>query len=322
MTPKKSDVQERIFETSLEKELIMWLDSGKIRQRPGMYVGSTGQTGVCNLLFGLVEEFISASSKANISITITLSDDNSLVFTCDQMIDTESSKAIVIAKALSDIFELSYANEQRNIIKILFRPDKSIFAYNKINYYRLFNRIKELSQLNDNVRFLISDSSNKNLIQYHNGLNTLLYENMYDYFLEDFQPINIFFMESDVEVSLSMLLGYPADATLSYVNNSKTHGGGSHVEGLYDGIYSSFKKHLKTLEGGNIKLSKKNLIDDLNFVISVKTKYPFYGESTKRTLSDENVGAAVKKGVEKSLGAILKSDHSFFDASSILQRLK
>ena len=301
------------------KRLITQSDIEQMRQRPAMYVGNTGQMGVCNLIFGLVEEFVDVSGKANVFITMTLADDDSLVFTCDRMIDTGSSLPLAVAKALSDIFDLSYENEQRNKIKILFRPDKSIFAYDKVDYYRLYNRFKELSQLNDNVRFLLSDGSNRNSIQYHNGLNALLKENMCEFHLEDLQPMNLFFTERNVEVSLSMALGYPADVALSYVNNSRTHGGGSHVKGLYDGVYASFEKYMEAIKGLNIKYLRKDLIDDLNFVISVRTKHPMYGGNTKRKLSDMDVRDAVRDGVQKSLDTILESDRSFFDASSIIQ---
>lgn len=148
----------------------------------------------------------------------------------------------------------------------------------------------------------------------------MLYENIYNFHLDDSQPINIEFIEDDVEVSLSMLLGHSTDATISYVNNYKTHGGGTHVQGLYEGIYCSFKKYIKIYFGtANIKYTKKDIINDLNFVISIRTERPLWSGNTKRILSDNRVKAAVKNGVIKSLDKIIESDQSFFNASSVMR---
>jgi len=298
----------------------MQFDTEGIRKRPAMFVGCTGQTGVYNLIFMLAEEFIHDADKSNVFMDITINDDNSLVFICDRPIDTDTNYNLAVLRALSDIFELSFTNEDHSSVRVLFRPDKEVFSYEGIDYYRLYNRFKELSQLNENVRFLLTDSVNRNLIQYQNGLNEILYENMPCYYLQNSYPTNISFSEDNVEVSLSMVMGYPADATISYVNNSKVYGGGSHIQGLYDGVYYAFKKYIKRFGDEISKVSKKEMINDLNFVISIRVENPRHEGSWKRALSDDRVRLAVRNGIVKYLEKLLESDQQVFNSSSAVRR--
>ena len=297
----------------------MQFDTERIRKHPALLVGSTGQTGVHNFVFMLVEEFIHGADKTSVFMDITINDDSSLIFICDRLIDTDTNNILAAIRALSDVFELSLAGEDHSSVRVLFRPDKGVFSYVGIDYYKLYNRFKELSQLNENVRFLLKDNVNRNLIQYQNGLNEILYENMSYPDLQNINPTNISFSEDNVEVSLSMVLGYPADATISYINNSKIYGGGSHIEGFYDGVYYAFKKYIKRFGDEICKVSKKEMINDLNFVISIKAKNPSYEGSWKRVLSDDRVRLAVRNGIVKNLEKLLESDQHIFNSSSAVR---
>jgi len=303
-----------------------------IRKRPAMYIGSKYERGVYALIHELTWDVIYSSNKADILIKIEIVENDTIIFMCDSFINESIVLEIVIA--LSDICELNWGNRSyifkkglfvsetnivnnQNSFKIMFRPDKEIFLYKKLDYYMIFKRLKELAQLNGNVKILITDNENKNILQFHNGLEVMLYENIYDFGL-DCPPLNINFVKEGIEVSVSMLLGHPVDVAISYVNDSKTHGGGSHVQGLYDGVYYSFKKYIKKFIDGNIKFTKKDIID-LNFVINVRKNNPSYKGNTKRIMSDNETKITVKNGVIESLDKILKLDQSFFDSSSIIR---
>ena len=290
----------------------------EIKKRSALYVGSTGQIGVHNLIFKLVEEIRDIDDKVEISLVIN--NDNSLLYTCNKTAYLDNNHTIKIVEVLSDIFELSYLNEEQTSLQILFRPDKKIFEYENIDYNKLYNRFKELAQLNENIKIILEDDENKNIIQYCNGLETMLYENMYTHLgIEDSVPISINFTKDNIKVSLVMLLGYPVDVIISYANNAKTHGGGAHVQGLYDGVYMAFKKYLKEFMDSHINVERKDIVNDLNFVLHIKTNNLLYDGSCKRVLAGGNIRKTIKEGVMENLDNFLKSDKSFFDSSSIMR---
>jgi len=296
----------------------MQFDIEEIRKRPGMYTGSTGAKGIYHLISRLAEEFICIDDKA-MSIAFTVNSDTSLLLVCDRFLSEENNLDLFVIKALSDIFEVTYGNEQSDSTNILFHIDKKLFTYEKLDYSRLYNRFKELAQLNSHVKFFLEDNENKNCIQYKDGLNSLLYENIYDFPPLDCLPTKIHFIKDDIEVSVSMLLGHDKDVTFSYVNNSKTHGGGSHIQGLYDGVYSAFQKYIVKFKTENIKYTKKDIMNDLNFVLNIKMEQPFYEGNTKRTLGDYKVRHIIKNGVVENLDELMKTDQRFFDSSNIMR---
>ena len=182
----------------------------------------------------------------------------------------------------------------------------------------IFIRLKELAQLNENVKFIFADNENKNVLQFSNGLEMILMENIYHFGLRNRKPLNINFVQDDIEVSISMMYGFAPDVNLSYVNNLKTFDGGTHVQGLYDGIFCAFKKYIKNHIDKSLKITKKDIIRKLNFVISVSMKDPQFAGATKRELTNGNVELAIKNGIVKNLYKILQSNQSFLDDSRVV----
>ena len=295
-----------------------------IRMRPGMYVGDTSIFGVCNLLCSLTEEALEHINKRtdrkNNFIEVRL-DENTFTFTCN-FFDIKNKLQPEIIKALSDIFEIITENEHSiynkgvlvskkdsaidslDLLRIIFRPDKTVFSYENIEYYMIFNYIKRFAQLNRHITFSLISSKNTNIFHFENGLKALLIESIFIYTgLIYNNIITIEFNDNDINVSVAMVYGFAEDVKLSYVNNVRTYDGGEHVQGLYDGILLAFDNYIEN----NISITKQDAFSKLNFVIHVKLGNPkFYG-AVRRKLTNVEVKHVVKNGIATKLLGMLQN---------------
>jgi DNA gyrase subunit B len=317
-------------------------DRTKARERPAMYLGSTGIRGVYYLVFSFIKEVIRESKKTNVIMELNLDTCGTICVICDFPAGVIDSLELDLVKAFSSDFDLYKGQDS---IKLQFKPDKSILSYDKIEYHRLHEGLTELAQLNNNIEFLLTDCENRNRISFHHGLEAMLMEGVYGFGLDKHNSLNICFSNSVVEVSVSMIYAYASDVAFSYVNNDRTHDGGTHVNGLYDGLFIAFQDFIKTqpIDFGRIKdhplfflvetlddkpylfdktpkITRDDVTEDLNFVISVKMNKPLFEGSVKRKLVNEEVYFAVKDGLAEKLKFLLVSDPAFFYNSRVLKK--
>ena len=310
----------------------------RIRKRPELYVGSCDIRGIYRLLFGLVKEIISASQKTGFVLEIQIDEGDALQIACDFSFRASESLTRYTMEELSGGFELA---EGRNCCRLRFKPDRKVFSYESIAYPHLYSRLTELAQLNKNMTVLLADSENSNLIRFPRGLETMLMEGVDQFGLRmDDKPLNLWFSKEDVEVEVSMIYANAQDVALSFVNNDKSRDGGSHVEGLYNGLLNAFREYVKNVESYRIKdhplfhlvekvagepyrfdknpkILREDVTKDLNFVISLTTNTPHYG---CRELKDEKVYAIVEEGISENVLGILRSDPLFFYLSRVIQK--
>ena len=312
-----------------------------IRKRPGLFVRCCDIRGVYHLVFEFVKEIIKNSHKANVFMEIHLDECETFNITCTFFTGINDLFSLEVIKALSCIFDMRV---EQDSFKIKFKPDREIFSYDTIEYHKLFGRLKELAQLNKNMKFLLANHENKNVIQFHRGLESILLEGIYDFGLtKDCRPLNIDFSKDDIEVSISAIYTYAADVTLSYVNHEKTQDGGTHVQGLLDGIFYAFQEYIQNADIKPVKdhplfylkervtetphifdknpnILMEDVIENLNFVISVLMPQPAFVGSVRRKLTNEEVYSIVKNGVMENMGAKLDSDQSFLNSSRVVQK--
>ena len=314
----------------------------RARKHPGMFLGSADIRGVHQLIFSFVKELMDESKKASVFIEFHLDRCGTIYITCDFPTGIKDSFGLGVIKALSCNFDLHVGPGS---FKLQFKPDKSVLSYEKIEYHSLLRRFTELAQLNENIKFLLTDHENKNVIQFHHGLEAMLMDDVYGFLLCERKPFSIQFSRGDIAVSVSMIYAYASDVTLSYVNQDRTQDGGVHVNGLYDGLLCAFQEYIQTqaIDFDIVKdhplfflierlddepyrfdesptVSREDVISGLNFVISITTAHPKWEGSVKRHLLGEEVYLAVKDGLIEKLKAILASDPSFFYSSRVFQK--
>jgi len=312
-----------------------------IRERPGMFVGYGDIRGVYHLVFEFVKEVVFRSKDTNVFMKIHLDETDTFCFTCDVSAALKDCFLLEIIKALSCDFDFCAGQDS---LHLKFKPDREIFSYDVIEYHKLYGRFKELAQLNANVKFLLTNQENTNTIQFHRGMETMLMDGVYEFGLPmGYSPLSIRFSKDDVEVAASMIYAYASDVALSYVNHDETRDGGTHVRGLLDGILCAFQNYIQSTDIEPVKdhplffsreritgtpyafdknpaIRMEDVIEGLNFVISVNTPQPAYAGSVKRELINEDVYSIEKNGVTENIKRMLEADQSFFDSSRVVQK--
>ncbi|MCB0510062.1 MAG: DNA topoisomerase (ATP-hydrolyzing) subunit B [Bacteroidetes bacterium] len=203
---------------------------------------------------------------------------------------------------------------------VTFKPDATIFDEVEFKYDKLYNRLREMSFLNKNVRLNYTDERRKDeegnsvfksfysefgLIEYVKYLDesrTALIEN----------PIFISAEEDGVgvDVALQYNTGY-SENIQSYCNNINTYNGGTHVNGFKRAITHYFKKY-GDQNGLFSKLkftvSGEDFREGLTAVISVKVPNPQFKSQTKDELTNSELVSIVSQAVGKVLEAYLEEN--------------
>jgi len=319
--------------TSKDERCIVKYDTvNAIRSRPGMYIGSTSASGIYYLIFELVEWLICNHAQTEQPIKINLLENNIVALESDIVenpIELWGISTLEIIKAVSDLCEVSIQDEKSvyfkgkllsrlqntnadlRKIKLLFRPDQELLSYRTLDYLVLFNRIKELAQLNPHLTFHLKDGKNKNIIHFKEGLKAMLHT---DFLLWD-EIFNLQFLENGIEVKASISFGSEnctiAYKQRSYINNLRTYSHGTHVQGLYKGVFEIVKKYAHNNDDKELLITKNDITARLSFVIQVKLDQPQFAGAVKGELTNVEAKNAVEKGVIKSLSSMLDSDEGF-----------
>ncbi len=322
----------------LNEEDLKYFITEKIRLRPGMYVGSTSSYGVLNLIFYMIEDFI--EEQSSLILKFQIHENNIFEISSSRPFEIKFSYGILIAQALSSFFEVTLYNNTLRYEKgilisekegssdseyplhILFEPDKSIFNYKLIEYHQIYHRCKELAQLNNNVTFILNDKENKNTIHYDNGILEILKENIYDFYLNWRGTVSMNFDISGIQISAAIFYYFESDCALSFVNNHRTFEGGTHVQGSIDGIFDAFKIYIRKHNDNLVKIERRDVVEGLNYVISIKIRNPSFAGATKRQLTNVEIKSILKKAVSEKLLEILEKDTSFFEESRVLEKVR
>lgn len=197
--------------------------------------------------------------------------------------------------------------------QITFKPDNTIFEADEFNFTTLATRMQEIAFLNKGLRIVITDERETEkdgsfktedfhsegglieFVQYLDASRTPLIE----------KPIYVEGEEEnvDVQVALAYNTGY-AENIYSFVNNIKTHEGGTHVSGFKRAIHREFKKYAD--ENGFFSKLKFNVAGEdfregMTAIVSVKVPDPQFKGQTKGELGNSEVTGIVSRCVGTAL---------------------
>ena len=203
---------------------------------------------------------------------------------------------------------------------VIFAPDGEIFETLEYDFDVLAGRFKELSFLNKGLRIILTDErvtekdgefkkaefySEGGLKEFVNyldqGKTPLLSE-----------PIHITGRKDNVEVEVAMIYntGFK-EHIYSYVNNIRTHEGGTHVQGFRRAISREIKKYgeknnlFKKLKIG---LSSEDFREGMTAVVSVKVPEPQFKGQTKGELGNSEVTSIVSQQVGEAVVNFLEEN--------------
>lgn len=189
---------------------------------------------------------------------------------------------------------------------IHFWPDKKYFDTTNISIPRLKHVLRAKAVLCSGLHVFFSDeaSKEKNEWCYDNGLKSYLAEALAGYELLPTEP----FLESMsgenevVDWALHWLPEGGEMVTESYVNLVPTVQGGTHVNGLRQGLLEAMRSfcEARNLLPRGIKLSAEDVWEKCSYILSVKLDEPQFAGQTKERLSSRECAVFVSGVVRDS----------------------
>jgi len=204
--------------------------------------------------------------------------------------------------------------------KVTFSPDGEIFETLVYDFDILASRFKELSFLNKGLKISLTDERVKEKngefkkIEFFSEGGLKEFVNYLDKGKTPLlsEPIHIMGRKDNVEVEVALIYNTGFKENIfSYVNNIRTHEGGTHVQGFRRAISREFKKYgeknnlFKKLK---IALSSEDFREGMTAVVSVKVPEPQFKGQTKGELGNSEVTAIVSQQVGETLVHFLEEN--------------
>ncbi len=203
---------------------------------------------------------------------------------------------------------------------VIFAPDGEIFETLEYEFDVLAGRFKELSFLNKGLRIILTDErvtekdGEFKKVEFYSEGGLKEFVNYLDQGKTPLlsEPIHIAGRKDNVEVEVAMIYntGFK-EHIYSYVNNIRTHEGGTHVQGFRRAISREIKKYgeknnlFKKLKIG---LSSEDFREGMTAVVSVKVPEPQFKGQTKGELGNSEVTSIVSQQVGEAVVNFLEEN--------------
>ncbi len=187
---------------------------------------------------------------------------------------------------------------------VFFQPDPEIFKDTIVfNYDTLAHRVRELSFLNPNLKFVLKDlrPGLEQEESFHNPEGLVGYIKYLDRSQTPLLKDVIHATRDDgkvpVEIAMSYNTGYQENL-LSFVNNVNTWEGGTHVAGFRAALTRAINKYAPEhipAKKKDLKLSSDDMREGLTAIISIKLSDPMFEGQTKRKLGTSEAKSQVEQ---------------------------
>lgn len=182
-------------------------------------------------------------------------------------------------------------------LEMTFTLDKEIWNNNLVwdtNY--ICHKIKTLAYLHKTKKFEINYHFDKDpcrvIYQFKNGLQDRINLARIDGFVDNIFPTYVEKKLDTCSIELAFTFCSSVDAPLlkTYVNDSITHQGGTHVTGLIKGIRIALKNYVLEKNFEEIfDFSTKKITQHLIAALHVKIEHPTYAGCTRNILTNQEV---------------------------------
>ena len=191
--------------------------------------------------------------------------------------------------------------------QIIFKPDGEIFETLVYNFDTLANRFKEMSFLNKGFKIILIDERQKDKDGNFKKIEFFSEGGLKEFvkYLDEGRasiietPIYIAGNKDNVEVEIAINYNTGFKENIySFVNNIRTHEGGTHVQGFRRALTREFKKYgeqnnfFKKLK---VELSGEDFREGMTAVVSVRVPEPQFKGQTKGELGNSEVTAIVSQ---------------------------
>ncbi|MRJ47887.1 DNA topoisomerase IV subunit B [Fundicoccus ignavus] len=219
---------------------------------------------------------------------------------------------------VTKLTEAKYKNKTAHGTSVHFMPDEAIFGNATINYDIIAERLRESAFLLKGLNIKIIDERDENESEFHyeNGLKDFIqYLNEEKDTLGDVAYFSGEVDDFEIDFALQYNDGY-SETILSFANNVRTTGGGSHEVGMKTAITKAFNEYGRKV--GLLKDKDKNLEgsdvrEGASMVISVRIpeQYLQFEGQTKSKLGTPKARTIVDNFVFENMSAYLNENGNF-----------
>lgn len=214
----------------------------------------------------------------------------------------------------SELEWLATIGKRNTGTSVRFWPDASYFDSPRFSVTRLKHLLKAKAVLCPGLTITFDDLNTEEHAQwcYENGLHSYLTEAVQNYECIPQTPF-IGNLSSDKEVLDWAVLWLIEGGELlqeSYVNLIPTPLGGTHVNGLRQGLLEAMREfcEFRNLLPKNIKLAAEDIWERISFVLSIKMQDPQFSGQTKERLSSREAAAFVGGTIKDAFSLWLNSN--------------
>ncbi|MDG1733246.1 MAG: DNA topoisomerase IV subunit B [Thalassotalea sp.] len=216
---------------------------------------------------------------------------------------------------VSDLTEVGTVGKRNTGTTVHFWPDASYFDTPKFSVSKMLHILKAKAVLCPGltIKFHDKNTGNKETWCYQNGLEDYLKEAISGYVNLPEQPfVGAFAAKNEmVDWAVSWLPEGGESIGESYVNLIPTIQGGTHVNGLRQGLLDSMREfcEFRNLIPRGVKLTPDDIWDKCSYILSVKIQDPQFAGQTKERLSSRQCAAFVS-GVVKDSFSLWLNEHT------------
>ncbi len=246
------------------------------------------------------------------------------------VVNALSTRVAVSIRRDANVYQIAFENgdkaEDLHIIdscgkrntgtSVHFWPDPQYFDSAKFSVSRLKHNLRAKAVLCPGLRIKFEDKNTKESIEwyYEDGLKDYLYGSVKEYeTLPDDTPF-VGNFSGNAEAADWAVMWLPEGGELvteSYVNLIPTAQGGTHVNGLRQGLLESMREfcEFRNLLPRGVKLTPDDIWDRCAYILSTKMQDPQFAGQTKERLSSRQAAAFVS-GVVKDAFSLWLNTHT------------
>ena len=226
------------------------------------------------------------------------------------------SQSYKIGKPDEPVKVIGKCSAEKHGTKVTFHPDPTIFEETVYDYDTLKQRLRETAFLTKGLRIVLSDARvdpvHTHEFHYAGGIKEFVtYLNKSK---EALYP-EVIYCEGTrdgvyVEVAMQHNDSYN-DATYSFVNNTITPEGGTHLAGFRNALTKTFNTYAranKILKDTEPALTGDDIREGLTAIISIKIEEPQFEGQTKQKLGNSEARGAVDSVVSEQLTYFLEQN--------------
>lgn len=228
----------------------------------------------------------------------------------------------------ADLSVISNLDSSQSGTKIIFSPDFEILEKNSFQLLTIFNRLKNTAYLTRRIEFELIDkrSDFSQTFCFEGGISDYV-----DELSKNFKKLTntIIYSENQYEhnqdtIKVEFALNYVQEdhsQIKSYTNNIHNPEGGSHENGLCDGllrILNNYALSNKFIKSETDKFVKQDIKDGLIAIVSIKHTNPIFEGQTKAKLNNKEVRQFVNKAFSEVFQRYLAENPE--DAKKIIAR--